>query len=185
MKATFKRKSKIKKTDKKWIIRIILWSFAVSVSLGLITSGILPYVSVWAAILVLIIFIIIGILFDIIGIAVAAGTEQPFHSMSSRRVNGAAKALYLIRNAEKVSNLCNDVIGDISGIISGAITALIVFKFGDNIYLSLGLTGLVAALTIGGKGIGKGFALRYANEIIYRVALLTGSFDKKIKREKI
>ena len=40
----------------------------------------------------------------------------------------ARQAIYIVRNADRVSNFCNDVIGDISGIISGTAVAFVVLK---------------------------------------------------------
>ena len=77
-------------------------------------------VQVLVAFIILVVIILTGILFDIIGVAVTAADEKPFHSMSSRKLLGAKTSVALIRNASKLSNFCNDVIGDICGIISGA-----------------------------------------------------------------
>ncbi|MFQ8767640.1 MAG: hypothetical protein ACLR8U_14850 [Oscillospiraceae bacterium] len=43
-------------------------------------------------------------MFDIIGVAVTAADEKPFHSMASRKVPEAGEALKLIRNAGRVSS---------------------------------------------------------------------------------
>jgi CBS domain containing-hemolysin-like protein len=55
----------------------------------------------------------------------------------------------------------------------------------DATVASLCLTGAVAALTIGGKALGKTFARNYSNTIVYMVALFlnffTQWFDKKEK----
>ena len=75
--------------------------------------------------MVLFFFIALGIVFDMIGIAAASGTEREFHSMAAHKVRGAREAVWMLRNAEKVSSICNDVVGDICGIISGATGALI------------------------------------------------------------
>ena len=75
---------------------------------------------------VLLLFIALGIVFDMIGVASTSATEKEFHSMAAHRVRGAREAVWMVRNAEKVSSICNDVVGDICGIISGATGALIV-----------------------------------------------------------
>ena len=77
-----------------------------------------------------------------------------------------------IKNNEKVSSFCNDVIGDICGIISGACGIAIsdsLSKVTDlNIMIiTLIVTGLIASLTIGGKAIGKSIAINNANKILY------------------
>lgn len=134
------------------------------------------------ALVVLSLFILIGIVFDIIGLAIATASEAPFHSMASRKVKGAKNAVDLIRNAEKASSFCNDVVGDIAGIISGSTTAALVIRLSylyglDSIFLSLIITGFVAAFTVGGKAAGKAYAISHANKITYSVALLKYYID--------
>lgn len=41
------------------------------------------------------------------------------------------------------------------------------------------LTGLIAAITVGGKAIGKEIALRYANLIVYRLGVLYSYIRKQ------
>ncbi|MDR3207048.1 MAG: hypothetical protein LBT60_01830, partial [Oscillospiraceae bacterium] len=153
----------LKRVDWRWAATIVAWTFAISMGMSFASSETLKGVGLGVALLVLLAFVLLGIVFDIAGIAVATASEKPFHSMSSRRVPGAQNALWLIRRAEKVSNFCNDVVGDICGIISGATTAVIATQavVGMNISLTLAqliAAALAAAVTVGGKAIGKGFA---------------------------
>ena len=140
-----KKKEKIKKetVDKKWIIIIVCLSFTISFVFSLISQLTIPNLSLWLGILITLLFISIGILFDIIGVSVTSADEKVFHSMNSRKVKGASVAVKFKKNADKVSNFCCDVIGDVCGIISGAagttITAILVSKFGFNLLF----TGLV------------------------------------------
>ena len=125
------------------------------------------------AFVILLVFISIGILFDIIGVASTVATEKRFHSMAARRVNGAKQAIWIVRNAEKVGSFCNDVVGDISGIISGATSAVIITRLTQDgtdvrsVILSLVITGCVSSLTIGGKAIGKTFAISHSEDIVF------------------
>lgn len=178
------------KSGSKWVIVITLWTFILSIAMNVLSNGAMPKVHIIASVGILLFIIFIGIIFDILGTAVAAASETPFHSMASRKVKGAKNAIFLIRNAEKVASFCNDVIGDISGIISGGATAIIVVKISsylgvEGILLSFILTGFVASLTVGGKAIGKGFALRNANTIVYIAARIISVFTNvKTKEEK-
>ena len=188
-KSKFKNSSNIKKTDYKWILSIIIITFILSISMSLVSDGIIPVVNIFVALFVLVSFILLGIFFDIIGIAVATGSETPFHSMASRRIKGSQQAIFLIRNAEKVSSFCNDVIGDIVGIVSGTTTAVIAMRitlaYGfEALFVTLALTGCVAAATVGGKGIGKTVALRNANHIVYEVALVMYYIDILRRKEE-
>lgn len=177
--------------DKKWVISITAVSFLLSTILSVISSDILAEVGLLPAFFILWGFIIIGILFDIIGIAVASADEKPFHAMASRKIKGASQSVWLIRNASKVSSFCNDVMGDIVGIISGVIIGSVVLYLTQHIstvnisVFTLCLTGAVAALTIGGKAVGKTFSINYSNSIVYMVALalnfFTHWFNKKEK----
>lgn len=170
------------------------WKHAVLVGLGtfffavLITANSQALVSnmksLPLAFMLLLIIIFIGILFDIIGVAAAAAEESPFHARASRKLMGARQSIWMVRNADKVASFCNDVVGDICGTVSGAIGATIVFSLaklfnGANVLL-LGtiMTGFVAAITVGGKALGKSSAIREANRII----LLVGQFLAWIER---
>ncbi|HBX48511.1 MAG TPA: hypothetical protein DEF85_06440 [Clostridiaceae bacterium] len=181
----YKKKVNNKTLDKKWIISILFWTFILSGSISFFSDLLLANVNIYIACLLLIIIIAIGILFDIIGVAVTAADETPFHSMASRKVKGARTAVKLIRNADKVSNFCNDVIGDVCGIVSGATGAIIVSKIliiNDSNYssvMSLTVSAIIASITVGGKAIGKNFAIRESNNIIYSVAWLIESVKKK------
>ena len=70
-----------------------------------------------AAFIVLLLIVFLGILFDIIGVAVMSANEKPFHSMAAKKLPGAVEAMKLLRSAEKVSSFCNDVVGDICGVV--------------------------------------------------------------------
>ena len=107
-----------------------------------------------------------------VGTAVASCDIQPFLSMSARKVKGAKTAVKLVKNAEKVSSVCADIIGDICGIISGACGAAIVIKQfadGTSIIISVLFSAFIAALTVFGKSLGKSYAMTNSNKIIYMV----------------
>ena len=166
----------------------MLISFSVSVVFTFASSEILESAGYVLAFIVLAVFIAIGILFDIIGVAVTTAEPAPFHSMASHKEVGAAEALRLMKNAEKVSSICNDVVGDISGIVSGSTSAIIVANLMNdlstqNILISLVVSGIVAALTIGGKALGKTFAMNGSTTIVLYVgkvmSLKTRLFGKK------
>ena len=178
-----KKKEKIKKetVDKKWIMIIVCISFTISFVFSLISQLTIPNLSLWLGILITLLFISIGILFDIIGVSVTSADEKVFHSMNSRKVKGASVAVKFKKNADKVSNFCCDVIGDVCGIISGAagttITAILVSKFGFNLlFTGLVVAATIAALTIGGKAMGKSFAINKSNIILYEFAKFISNF---------
>ena len=172
-----KKKSpqKPKAVNTAWVSLITVISFALSVVMSYISNEALASAGTILSFAVLLLFIALGIVFDMIGVASTSATEKEFHSMAAHRVRGAREAVWM-RNAEKVSSICNDVVGDICGIISGATGALIVAHItsgvsaGLKVAVSLLITGLVSALTIGGKAIGKKIAMKKSKDVIYLTA---------------
>lgn len=189
-KVKFRRKivAESKKDDVLWVLLITVISFAASVALTIISSRILKNASITIAFLVILLIILVNIIFDIIGIASTAADEAPFHAMASRKIFGAKRSIRLIRNADKVSNLCNDVIGDICGIISGAAGAYIVFRIIGSrqvvSVLELAVTGLITAFTVGGKSLGKIIAIRNSNFIVYKVSVIIQFVTEKFRIKK-
>ncbi|MDI3299464.1 MAG: hypothetical protein QJR08_09885 [Bacillota bacterium] len=121
---------------------------------------------------ILLLIVIVGILADAVGLATAAAAEAPFHAMASKRIAGARQAIQLIRNADKVTSIANDVVGDLAGTISGsAATAIAIRLFLHQSSVQAGLiVALAASLTVGGKAGMKGVALGHANEIVFLLA---------------
>lgn len=165
------KKVKIKMNS--WIYSITIITFIITIAISSITDLLMKNAGLLLAIFVVSIIVLIGIFFDTVGIAVAAGKSSPFHSMASANIKSAKYSLYLLKNASKVSNFFNDVIGDIAGIISGAASTLIVIKivsinstFFDKTIVTIFLSSLVASITVGGKAIGKEVALNYSKEIV-------------------
>lgn len=159
-----------------WILVITIVSFFSSAVLSWAASDVLKVVDIFTAFLVIFFIVLVNIVADTVGTAVTAADETPFHAMASRKLYGAKKAIRLIRNADKVSNVCNDVIGDICGVISGAAGAYIIIRIiGDRseiTLIELVITGLIAAFTVGGKALGKIIAIGNSNYIVYRVGVI-------------
>lgn len=169
---------------RKWVIQVVLITLAISSVFSFVSEVLLRNVEVLVAFIILILIITVGIFFDILGVAVTAADEMPFHSMASRKVIGSKTSVYLIRNASKISSFCNDVIGDICGIISGAAGTLIISKLiflgsdSDRFILSILLSSIIASITIGGKAAGKHYAITQCNNIVYRVGFVIEEFKK-------
>lgn len=183
LKVQIRRKEKRDKAkpDIKWIVEIMVISFLISLVFSLASELILPNVHVMIGIIVVILFVIAGLVFDMIGVAVTSADEKPFHSMNSRKVRGADIAVKFKKNANKVASFCNDVIGDICGIVSGSAGAMIAISLADTLnidkfIISLLVTAVIASLTIGGKAIGKSYAINKSNLILYEFAKLISYF---------
>ncbi len=151
---------------------MFLLAVALSAVLSLASETMLAGAGMAAALLILALFIGVGILFDIVGVAVTAADPKPFHAMASHKEKGAKEALMLLRNASRVSSVCNDVVGDICGIVSGATGAVIVTQLQKvlslrSVLFSVGVTALISGLTIGGKALGKTVAIKKSTKVVY------------------
>ncbi len=163
---------KERKSNVRWVITIFVVTIFISGIISFASSELMEVSSMAVAFVILFVIIFIGILFDIVGVAVTSADEKPFHSMAARKVSGAQEAIMLLRNAERVSSICNDVIGDICGVVSGSasasIAAQIIMSFsgrGEELVILL-MSALVAGFTVGGKAIGKSFAIGSCTKIV-------------------
>lgn len=159
----------------RWVVTIFIVTLFVSGLISLLSEEILAHSGMVAAFVILFCIVFIGIIFDVIGVAVTSADERPFHSMAARKVPGAQEAIKLLRNAERVGSICNDVVGDICGVVSGAASAAIAvkviehFSFSWPNLVSLLLSSVVAASTVGGKAVGKAYAIQSCTEIVHSV----------------
>ena len=177
----------------RWVITIFLVTIVVSGLISLISDEVMGRSGMVTAFLILLGIIFIGIIFDIIGMAVATADEKPFHAMAARKVPGAKASIQLLRNAERVSSICNDVVGDICGVVSGSASATIAgqilmnFEFSWPNVVSLAMSALVAGLTVGGKAIGKNVAVNSATVIVHgvgRIIYFLGNIPAFFKKKK-
>lgn len=181
------KKNRAKKSRVPWVLRIFLISVALSALLSFLSTEALDGAGLVIAFAVLLFFVLTGILFDIVGVAVTAADERPFHSMAARRTPGAWEALSLIKNANQVSSICNDVVGDICGIVSGSTAAVIVLRLQESfgtktILFSLGVTALVSGITIGGKAVGKTLAIEKSTAVLHLVGRFLHIFSRGKKK---
>jgi len=159
----------------RWVVTIFLVTILISGTISLLSDVIMSVSTMFVAFLILLAIIFVGIIFDIVGMAVATADEKPFHSMAARKVIGAQESIRLLRNAERVSSICNDVVGDICGVVSGSASATIATQILSNFdmtwpqVVSLAMSALAAGLTVGGKAIGKSFAVNSCTEIVFSV----------------
>ena len=158
-----------------WVVSIFFITIFVSGTISFVSDIIMSTSTMFVAFLILIAIVMIGIIFDVIGVAVTSADERPFHSMAARKVPGALESLKLLRKAERVSSICNDVVGDICGVVSGSASATIAaqllhnFDFSWPQMIGLAMSALVAGLTVGGKAIGKTFAIGSCTYIVQNV----------------
>lgn len=169
-----------------WIFKITMLAFVISFVFSTLSETVIPNVNIFVGIIILVTFIVLGILFDMVGIAVTSADIAPFNSMNSRKIKGADIAVAFKQKADKVSSFCNDVVGDICGIISGTTGSIMALTIAsathfDKFFVILLVTSTIAAMTIGGKALGKSFAINKSNTILYEFAKVI-SFFYKIKK---
>lgn len=161
-----------------WALKITLLTFIIAVGISIVSQILLQGASLLVAIFVLLLLVSMGILFDIIGIAIATADNAPFVAMSTKRVFGAKRCVRIVNNASVYSNICNDVVGDICGIVSGAAGAAIAISLvmsaesAGEMVIDIVISSLIAAFTVGGKAVGKHIAMTKNKEIVFFVGKL-------------
>ena len=184
-------KKELNKTSR-WVLVIFFVTIIVSGVISLGSEELMANSNIVVAFLILLAIVLLGIVFDVVGVAVTSADEKPFHSMAARKVKGAHEAIQLLRNAEKVGSICNDVVGDICGVVSGSASATIAaqilsnFEFSWPRMISLVMSALVAGLTVAGKAIGKSVAIHSGTEIVHFVGRVSASFRRipQLRRKK-
>ena len=184
---------KERNTTIRWVVTIFFVTILISATISFTSDLLMANSSMFVAFIILLAIVFIGIIFDVIGVAVTSADEKPFHSMAARKVPGAQESIRLLRNAERVSSICNDVVGDICGVVSGSASATIAvqmlnnLKTGNETWIPLGMSALVAGLTVGGKAIGKTFAVHSCTKIVHGVGKILWAFrsrKKSVKKRK-
>lgn len=180
------KRNRIKNVSWKWSIKILFLSLALSISFSIISEMVLNGASITISILIIIAFLIINVISDMVGVAITAGNIEDFEQLSKDNITGAREGVVLLKNADKISVLCCDIIGDICGILSGACGASILLKVvvinSDSpviIILSALISGIIAGLTIFFKSIEKGYALNKSRKIILWFGKIINFINKK------
>lgn len=167
----------------KWVITVSILTFTLSIIFSFISTNAMNGLGIILATFVLLGIILLGILFDVVSMSVTVAKEEEFHAKASKRVFGAKTAIKLIRNSEKVSSMCADVIGDICGVLSGAVGAILTMKITETMGLEFDIqfviSAIVASLTVGGKAAGKYIAKANSTKIVSGVSKIVNVFSFK------
>ena len=129
----------------RWALTAFVMAVALSGLLSLSSEAILENAGLLLALLILALFIGLGILFDIIGVAVTAADPRPFHSMAAHKEKGAKEALKLLRNVARLQKGLDL----------------------ESVLISVGVTALISGATIGGKALGKPFAMNQSKRVVH------------------
>ncbi len=173
-----------------WPVKVFFLTFALAMIFNFFSETSLMGAALPVAILVLLLIIFIGIAFDVLGIAVTYQDVTAYTAMASKKIPGAKQAIKLVQSAGMVSNICNDVVGDICGIVSGAMGAAISGKIIlegsgiEDMLFGLLIASLIAACTVGGKALGKGLAMRSSHKIVFGVGRFFALFSRRDTKKK-
>lgn len=167
------------------ILKVLLWTFIATVSFAFVSESVVRRLeAVGLAVFLLILIIAIHILFDIVGIAAAAASEAPLNAMAARKVTGALEGLFLVKNADKVANFTNDVVGDVTGTVAGALgislmsQVLLAWPEASELWLNILVTAAIASVTVAGKAVGKRIAITQANQVIFLAGRLIAGYQR-------
>ena len=167
-------------------LAIAVWSFLLASVSSLAAQFGTERINIFAiGLALLLVVIVVGVIFDIVGVAATAAQEAPLNARAARRAYGATHAVWLVRNAHQVASVCNDVVGDVSGTLSGAIGVTLVLKLlegrpteGEILVGTTLMTASIAALVVGGKAYGKVIAIEKSTEIMFQVGRMLACIDR-------
>lgn len=157
--------------NKSWVIKAFILTFIITILISGLSNTIANNSNFFILLLITIIIIFLGIIFDIIGTSVLTANEATFHAMASNKIKGSKESIKLVKNASNIANFCNDIIGDICGIVSGSMGAMIAINVSDKLNINPTITALLVAsiissIMVGGKAIGKNIAVKKSDKII-------------------
>jgi hypothetical protein len=143
--------------------------------------------SIFLSLVFLFFIVLINIAADVVGTAVTAASHVPFNAKAAKRIRGAPHGLQLVKNADKVANLTNDMMSDITTTVGGALGISIVVQIMKSepalsqFWLNILITALIASVIVSGKAYSKKIALTHPDDVIFfvgrflaRVEELTG-----------
>src|SRR5699024_1727526 len=116
----------------KWSSGIAVITLVLAAVFSIVSTFLLNGVTWAVGLLVVLLIVLIGVVFDIIGVAVTAVNLKPFHSMAAKKIHGSKQSIFIARHADRVANFCNDVVGDISGVVSGSAVGVVVLELTVN-----------------------------------------------------
>lgn len=181
-----------------WWVKITICTFFIALIVSMLSELASSVSGIVVATLILLFLILISVLADGIGVSVTACDINEVRKLVKRNTPCSKEALILVENAEKVNNICADVIGDICSIISGACGAAIVIELMRFItdarvstIIAIIVSSITAAITVGGKAIVKSIAINkslefvmYSVKIINKIINIEKAHNKHKKKGK-
>ena len=170
--------------NKNWVIKAFILTFFLALIISGISNVIVEKCGFAVLLIITVLIVLLGIIFDIIGTAVLTANEATFHAKASNKIDGSKESIKLIKNSSNIANFCNDIVGDICGIVSGSMGAMIAIYAAMNLNINNTLTTLlissiISSIMVGGKAIGKNIAVKKSDEIIFLVGSIINKFSSK------
>ena len=186
-----KNQSKFKKYFR-WPLIVLVLSFSLSMAFGVLSEVALNGAGIAISVIVIVVFLIIAIITDMIGVAIASCDIKNFRAMASRKVRGAKEAIMLYKHADMVSSIFADILGDICSILSGAAgaavtTRLITSAMSDftGVVVASLVSAVIASLLIFGKALMKRYSMDHSDKIILIIGKILSIFHRqKPKKSK-
>lgn len=189
--------SKVAKNNKErfrlrlgWPIKVLILTFCFSIAFSLFSQLISSKVGIILSVVIIFAFLAIGVIFDIVGVATTVCNKEVFQSLSQKGDRIAKVAYGFVKNSEKVSSFCCDIIGDICGVLSGSAGAALIVKVHFNLsssgmlLISTITSAVIASLTVFFKALGKTLAINRSHSIVYKMCKILSFFIKRMKNEK-
>lgn len=175
--------------NKSWVIKAFILTFFISIIISGTSNAVANNCNFIILVLITVIIIALGIIFDIIGTAVLTANEATFHAKASNKIKGSKESIKLIKSAGNIANFCNDIIGDICGIVSGSMGAMISIYVSNTLntnstIIALLVASIISSIMVGGKAIGKNIAVKKSDKIIFMVGNIINRFQKEKKKKK-
>ena len=180
------KKIKVEKTQIKknrWPLKIGLITLVLAAVFTLLSEATASVTGLVVTINLLLVLLLVSIVTDGIGVAVTTAELSSVKCPESCGCQTHKTAQWLIKNKEKVNNICADVIGDICGIVSGAGAGAIVLAITQNtsitelsFWATVLVTSILASLTVGGKAYMKSLAVKNAPEVVMLTARVIRRF---------
>ena len=168
----------------RYIILVGVCSFIIAVAFTALSECFASGLnSIALSLVFLIIITTINILGDVVGTAATAASHAPFNAKAAKKIRGASQGLQLVKNADRVANIANDVIGDITTTVSGALGISIVAQIvrsnprSDQFWLNVLATALISAAIITGKACGKRYSLSHPDRVVFFVGSILARLE--------
>ena len=176
------------KNSTKWAFKVFILSISLSIIFSLVSQSLLPSLSPFFSIFVIVFFVFVSVIFDMVAVAFTSINKEQLDKFKNE--NGYVMAVKLCERADKVASFGGDVVGDICGILSGAggVSLVVNMNIQDtnlNLVVTCLVSSLIAGITIFCKAIMKTYALQNCEQIaIVTGAYLEASFFNRMRKKR-